>query len=221
MNSAYASDGTEEEETEGEPNSAVTSEVDDYPDEEEPVEPDYVEPLSTQPDTVEPDYVEPPSVEPDYVEPPQTGTPVEPGYVESVDPPSSEGLSADGRVEPRGAEAEELSGPVYSYLDGGIDVLNQGTGALLSNYEVIETVPDKFAEQVHGISGQFVTTLAFQDRYGREDSNDNLNVFLQVTHTTDKVVSLRGVQLGGDEIQVFVNGADQGTMVKTVELSTN
>jgi hypothetical protein len=86
---------------------------------------------------------------------------------------------------------------------------------------LVQSVPDKYAEQALGIPRQFVTTLAFQDRYGREESNNNLNVFLQVTHTNDKVASLRGVQLGRDDIQVFINGIDQGNMVKTVEIPIN
>src|SRR5215213_10155981 len=100
-----------------------------------------------------------------------------------------------------------------------IGVFNLDTKESLSNYILVETVPDKYAEQVNGIRGQFVSTLALQDRYGREDSNNNLNVFLQVSHTNNEVTSLRGVQLGGDDIQVFVNGVDQGGIVKTAEIS--
>jgi hypothetical protein len=107
--------------------------------------------------------------------------------------------------------------PVSNLLDKSIDLVNKVTNQQLKNYVLVQTLPDKFSE-TRGISGQFVTTLAFQDRYGREDSNDNLNVFLQITHTEDDVTSLRGVQLGGDDIQVIVNGVDQGNIVKTVEI---
>jgi Bacterial Ig domain len=107
------------------------------------------------------------------------------------------------------------------FLDRRIDVFNQDTMSPLSNYVFVQTVPDKFAEQARGIPGQFVTTLAFQDRYGRQDSNNNLNVFLQISHTNEEVTSLRGVQLGGDDIQLVINGVDQGIMGKTVEVSIN
>ncbi len=83
---------------------------------------------------------------------------------------------------------------------------------------MLQTVPDVFAEQELGIQGQFVTTLAFQDRFGRADSNDNLNVFIQISHTDDKVNSLRAIQLGGDDISVIVNGIDRGTITKTTEI---
>jgi hypothetical protein len=136
------------------------------------------------------------------------------------------------------AEQEAISGNAYTYqrLLNETLILNQRylrrakklTATIGDNENVnaeqrIEA--HKFAAQLEraaqvlGISGQSVSTLAFQDRYGRQDSNNNLNVFLQITHTKDEVTSLRGVQLGGDDIQVIINGIDKGIIVKTLEIS--
>jgi hypothetical protein len=116
-------------------------------------------------------------------------------------------------------EPAETPTPILNLLNTKIDLLNMDTNEHLTHYILIQTVPDKYAEQVLGIPGQFVSTLAFQDRYGRQDSNNNLNVFLQITHTNDEVTSLRGVQLGGDDIRVFINGVDQSSIIKTAEIS--
>ena len=115
-------------------------------------------------------------------------------------------------------EPEETPNPILDLLNTRIDLLNAVTNEPLTHYILVQSVPDKYAEQVLNIPGQYVTTLAFQDRYGREDSNNNLNVFLQVTHTTNDVTSLRGVQLGGDDVLVFINGVEQSPIVKTEEI---
>jgi len=62
----------------------------------------------------------------------------------------------------------------------------------------------------------FITTLALQDRFGRVDSNDNLNVFFQSSHTDDKVNSLWAIQLGSD-----VNCINLGVITKTIEIPMN
>jgi len=107
---------------------------------------------------------------------------------------------------------------VLDFLNNNIEIINDITEEGLTHYVMLQTVPDVFAEQELGIQGQFVTTFAFQDRFGRADSNDNLNVFIQISHTDDKVNSLRAIQLGGDDISVIVNGIDQGTITKTTEI---
>lgn len=108
--------------------------------------------------------------------------------------------------------------PVLDFLNNNIDLVNKVTGDHLTHYILVQTVPDLYAQKVLNIQGQYVSTLAFEDRYGRQDSNGNLNVFLQISHTADQVNSIRGIQLGGDDIEVYVNGVDEGTITKTVEI---
>jgi len=67
----------------------------------------------------------------------------------------------------------------------------------------------------------FITTLALQDRFGRVDSNDNLNVFFQSSHTDDKVNSLWAIQLCSDDISLIVNGINLGVITKTIEIPMN
>jgi len=107
---------------------------------------------------------------------------------------------------------------VLNFLNINIEFINEMTGQSLTHYVVLQTVPDKFAQEELGISGQKVTTLAFYDRYGLPESNEDLNVFLQISHTDEQVNSLRGVELGGDDISVIVNGIDQGIITKTKEV---
>ena len=107
---------------------------------------------------------------------------------------------------------------VLSFLNKNLVVMNEVTEQELSHYVLLQTVPDVFAERELGIKDQFVTTIAFQDRFGRADSNDNLNVFLQLSHTNDKVNSMRGIQLGGDSIVVVVNDINQGLITMTTEV---
>lgn len=116
------------------------------------------------------------------------------------------------------SKIESTPSVVRDFLDKNIELTNQNTGEILTNYVMIQTVQDKFAEKELGIKGQFVTTIAFPDRYGRADSNNDLNVFLQISHTDGIVNSLRGIQLGGDEIGVSVNGVDQGIITQTSEV---
>jgi hypothetical protein len=116
------------------------------------------------------------------------------------------------------SKVEPTPSAVRDFLNKNIELTNQNTGEILTNYVMIQTVQDKFAEKELGIKGQFVTTLAFPDRYGRDDSNNDLNVFLQISHTEEKVNSLRGIQLGGDKIGVIVNGVDQGQITQTSEV---
>ena len=115
-------------------------------------------------------------------------------------------------------EPANTSQPVLDFLNNNIDLVNKVTGDHLTHYILVQTVPDLYAQKILNIQGQYVSTLAFEDRYGRQDSNGNLNVFLQISHTADQVNSIRGIQLGGDDIEVFVNGVDEGTITKTVEI---
>ncbi|NWJ29098.1 hypothetical protein HX848_06940 [Marine Group I thaumarchaeote] len=113
---------------------------------------------------------------------------------------------------------------VYSVLEFNtfhVTALSNSIGEFLSFYKVVQSNPDKYAKENLGIDNQTVTTIAFQDRFGRADSNDDLNVFLQISHTDDVVNSMRGVQLGGDGISVIVNGVDQGKIVQTSEIQMN
>jgi hypothetical protein len=144
-----------------------------------------------------------------------------PRSVEIEVPPSEQPVAVPQKTRDvlnRDLEPPETPIAISDFLDTRIDLLNKATTQHLVHYILVQTVPDRFAEQEHGIPGQFVTTIAFQDRYGRQESNNNLNVFLQITHTNDEVTSLRAVQLGGDDIQIVVDGIDQGTLPRSVEI---
>ena len=106
-----------------------------------------------------------------------------------------------------------------AFLNNNLVLMNEVTEQELSHYVLLQTVPDAFAERV-GIKDQFVTTLAFQDRFGRADSNNNLNVFLQISHTNNQINSMRGIQLGGDGISVIVNDINQGLITMTKEIAS-
>jgi len=52
--------------------------------------------------------------------------------------------------------------------------------------------------------------------YGRPESDsDFIDVLLEVSHTPTKVNSARGIQLGGDDIEVFVDNNSTGMIPKT------
>ena len=115
----------------------------------------------------------------------------------------------------------ELPSVVKDFLNVNVEFTNEDTGESLTQYMILQSVPDVFAEKELGISGQTVTTIAFPDRYGRADSNNDLNVFVQFTHTDEQVNSLRGIQQGGNVISVATNGVDQGTLTQTIEIPLN
>jgi len=108
--------------------------------------------------------------------------------------------------------------PIRQILSNVLQVRNQTTGGVLTRYKMIGSVPDKFAAS-RGIPNQILTTVGYEDRLGRSESdNDFVDVILEISHTDSQVNSVRGVQLGGDDIEIFVNGASTGTLVKTQEI---
>ncbi len=108
--------------------------------------------------------------------------------------------------------------PVRQLLTNTLQVRNQTTGEILSRYKIIGSVPDKFAAS-NGILDQILTTIGYEDRVGRvESDNDFVDVILEISHTDSQVNSVRGVQLGGDDIEIFVNGASTGILAKTQEI---
>ena len=108
--------------------------------------------------------------------------------------------------------------PVRQLLTNTLQVKNQTTGEILSRYKIIGSVPDKFAVS-RGILDQILTTIGYEDRVGMvESDNDFVDVILEISHTDSQVNSARGVQLGGDDIEVFVNGTSAGILAKTQEI---
>jgi len=120
-----------------------------------------------------------------------------------------------------GATQIKLSPVVEDFLNTNIEFTNESTGDSLTKYMVLQSVPDVFAEKELGISGQDIVTIAFTDRYGRSDSNGDLNVFTQISYTDEQVNSLRYVQLGGDKISATVNGVEQEMATQTIEIPLN
>lgn len=118
-----------------------------------------------------------------------------------------------------GSETLELQKQVSDFLDNNIDLLNMNTNDHLVHYVVVHSSVDKYAANVLGIQDQFVTTIALDDRYGKSNDDGNLSTFIQISHTKDKVNSLRAMQLGDDEVKVLINGQDQGTIPKSSEIS--
>ncbi|NHI04028.1 hypothetical protein DYY67_1403 [Candidatus Nitrosotalea sp. TS] len=116
------------------------------------------------------------------------------------------------------ADVEQVPEPVRNFLNGSLDLENLKTGNYLTHYYFLQTVPDNYARLCKGIMNQNVTTIAFEDEYGLNSSNGNLNVFLQISHDSTKVNSLTAVQLGGDNIEAFVNGVDEGSITKSIEI---
>ena len=108
--------------------------------------------------------------------------------------------------------------PIRQFLANVLQVRNQTTGDILSRYKMIGSVPDKFAAS-RGIPDQILTTIGYEDRAGRAESdNDFVDVILEISHTVTQIKSARGVQLGGDDIEIFVNGTSIGNVVKTQEI---
>ncbi|KAF6245118.1 tyrosinase family protein [Nitrosopumilus sp. b2] len=107
---------------------------------------------------------------------------------------------------------------VKQFLENQIEIRNQTTGDLLTRYKIIGSIPDKFASSM-GINDQILTTIGYEDRLGRSESdNDFVDVILEISHTVNQVNSLRGVQLGGDDIQISVNGTNSGNLAKTQDI---
>ncbi len=137
-------------------------------------------------------------------------------------PPGSEPAPGAKKTSEKLSDSAKLVGTppvVRAFLNNNLVLMNEVTEQELSHYVLLQTVPDVFAERV-GIKDQFVTTLAFQDRFGRAESNDNLNVFLQISHTNNQINSMRGIQLGGDGISVIVNDINQGLITMTKEIAS-
>ena len=123
-------------------------------------------------------------------------------------------------VTPRHVLDDNLSVPipVRQLLNTVVRVRNQTTGDFLTRYKIIGSIPDKFAAR-NGILDQILTTVGYEDRIGRPESdNDFVDVILEISHTQSTVNSARGVQLGGDDIEVLVNGSSIGTLAKTQEI---
>jgi len=107
---------------------------------------------------------------------------------------------------------------VSDFLANRVKIKNISTGDILANYKMIGTIPDKFAQQ-QGIMNQALTTVGYEDRYGRPESDgDFIDVLLEISHTPTKVNSARGIQLGGDDIEVFVDNTSTGMIPKTKEI---
>lgn len=107
---------------------------------------------------------------------------------------------------------------VTDFLANRIKIKNILTGDILTNYKMIGSIPDKFAQQ-QGIMNQVLTTIGYEDRYGRPESDgDFIDVLLEISHTSTKVNSARGVQLGGDDIEVFIDSNSTGLIPKTKEI---
>ena len=108
--------------------------------------------------------------------------------------------------------------PVRQFLTNTIQVRNQTTDEILSRYKIIGSVPDKFAASTDTLD-QILTTIGYEDRVGRTESdNDFVDVILEINHTNSQVNSVRGIQLGGDDIEVLVNDTSTGTLIKTQEI---
>ena len=113
----------------------------------------------------------------------------------------------------------EIPQVVKTFLDTKIQIVNKSTNDTLTRYKIINSIPDLYAEREHGITNQFLTTIGYEDRFGRPESDgDFIDVILEISHTPDTVNSARGVQLGGDDIEVFVNGTTSGLLTKTKEI---
>ena len=107
---------------------------------------------------------------------------------------------------------------VLDFLSNRIKIKNVSTGDILTNYKMIGTIPDKFAQQ-QGIMNQFLTTIGYEDRYGRPESDgDYIDVILEISHTSTKVNSAQGIQLGRDNIEIFVDSNSIGLIPKTKEI---
>ncbi|KFM22205.1 Ig-like domain-containing protein [Marine Group I thaumarchaeote SCGC AAA799-B03] len=121
------------------------------------------------------------------------------------------------------ANADKIPLPsvVEDFLNTNLELVNETTGDTLTRYAVLSSVPDVFAEKELGISDQEILTLAFTDRFGRADSNGDLNVFMQISFTDEQVNSARYLQIGGDVITAEVNGVKQVSATQTVEIPLN
>lgn len=108
--------------------------------------------------------------------------------------------------------------PVIDFLNNNLELLNVNSSDHLSHYIVIHSHEDKYAKKILNIKDQFVTTIAFYDKYANSESKGELDVFIQISHLKDKVNSLRVVQLGNDDIKISIDGRDQGAATKAAEI---
>ena len=60
---------------------------------------------------------------------------------------------------------------VLQHIGEATTITNENTGLQLTNYQTLQSGPDKYAEIILGIEGQSITTVAMQDRFGLPESN--------------------------------------------------
>jgi len=107
---------------------------------------------------------------------------------------------------------------VMQHIGDATTITNENTGLQLTNYQTLQSGPDKYAEIILGIEGQTITTIAMQDRFGLPESNNNANVFLQISHTGSEINSMRGVELGSDKIMIISGDGVYVELPKSAEI---
>lgn len=106
-----------------------------------------------------------------------------------------------------------------------LDERQRYCNALLTLKQTIEPghILSKYDEFVasRDIADQILTTVGYENRVGRiESDNDFVDAILKISHISNQVNSVRGVQLGNDNIEIFVNDTSIDTLVKTQEISS-
>lgn len=108
---------------------------------------------------------------------------------------------------------------IPKFLSQNLTLENKNTTRRLVDYIVLQTTRDDYAEKVLGIKDQFLTTLAFSDRFGLPSGNNNPNIFLQISHTEDRINSMRGIKTSNDIIlanQALLPGSENLQLPKEI-----
>ena len=89
-------------------------------------------------------------------------------------------------------------------------IRNLNTNSNLIHYGVISTSEN---------SGVFKTLVGFPDRFNMQESNNEVNVILLLTHTKSGIQSIQVNQIGGDDISISILGDEpilvqKGTQIK-------
>lgn len=111
-----------------------------------------------------------------------------------------------------------LSKAVSDFINTSLVLEDSNSNNLLTHYVVLQSNEDKYAEKQLNVKGQFVTTLAFYEKYVSTSNKGELDIFVQISHFDDRVNSLRAAQLGNANVKISINGEDQGNIKKAIEI---
>ena len=106
--------------------------------------------------------------------------------------------------------------PVVEDLLSRVQLYNNITGAPVTHYVVLQSTG--LVETGVPVKGKYLTTVAYQDRFNRAESNNNYNIILQVIHTNNTILSIQGAELGGDTVSLSASNSSSIALPISAEI---